>query len=408
MNDSQIYFIDQTSERNHHMIFNASFVSMLIKIYQHSIITFCGIESSQSSTLSLLDAEELVKIKLSPIIYTEPKTEKTIHKLFNFIRKEIKRFFHFYQLLKRGSSNDRYFLSITTPTSFLLLKLLKILYPSRKFIAVLHGDLDFLYVTQNKFEKFTGLLYRINLAVKSSNFYYIVLNKISKNKLLQSGFVKENEIIEIDHPYLQMDGSDHYDKILNSPVHIGHIGSMERYRKNSHILYQLAKDSSSFITDHNVVFETVGLITPEMQDYKNEWVLEKVGNSKPDKPDYLTREEYESHLKNLDFTVFLYDQIQYVFRASGAFIDAVAFGIPILTYQHPYFDNLVERFGAIGYVCKDYDHLLSKVKEIALLDNNSIADYGLFRKNLSAMKEHFTVDFVAKDLKNQLMKRNLC
>ena len=241
-----IHFIDQTSEKNHHAVFNSSCIKMLQLIYPNQAITHHGIQSNQLKTAELLSENELKQVIFNPILNPKVSSSNKFVRFLNLIKKERIRYKMFNTILKTSAKSDLIFHSITTFTAFYGLKKLKTKFET-PVIATLHGDLDFLYNATNKLEKLVAFVYKKIFTLKTSNFYYLLLNKISKSELIKSGYLNKNEIIEINHPYNLLN-NEFYIKSLKSeiPVTFGHIGSMEVARKSSHLIYELASKFNSF------------------------------------------------------------------------------------------------------------------------------------------------------------------
>lgn len=299
-----IHYIDQTSERDHHMVFNSSILKMLIEIYPNEPIVSHGIFSNQESTRELLSEEELKNITFQTIEYKKSPSDNKFVKALYYLVKERKRKKLFKELLKNTNDTDLIFLSITTFTSFAVFKKLKSKFPVPT-IAVLHGDLDYVYNGKTSIEKMIGSSYKKVFKTPAPNFFYLLLNKISKEKVVYDGYLQAEEVLEIDHPYNMKD--------LKVPVRsidedkrivFGHIGSMEVERKNSHYLYKIAEKFKEKISDNKASFQAIGLITPGIIPFKNEWVEEAVGNKEENKPDYLSREAYEFKLSELHYSLF--------------------------------------------------------------------------------------------------------
>jgi hypothetical protein len=406
-NITKIHFIDQTSEKNHHMVFNASMIAVLSKLVPNATIVQYGILSNLDATSEL--SLEQIKNKIFQVPINNPKIKSKFigFKVLNYLRKEIIRINMFLNLFQKTSENDLVVLSITTFTSFLGFKILKLFYKT-PVLCILHGDVDYLYNSTTWIEKLNGRIHKIIFKISAPNFYYILLNKIAKEKVVRDGYLKKDEVFEINHPYVNFpEGSTNNFQNDNQQVSIGHIGSMEVDRKNSHYFYQIAKSLKNLILEKKINFETVGLITPGILNYKNEWVNEIVGNSKPDKPDYLTRKEYEFQLSQLDYAIFFFDENQYIFRASGAVIDAIAFGIPIIVLKHPFFDNLIEQSGPIGYCCNDLSEMEMVLQRISHKNDKVIDEYSMFLNNLGQLKQKYSVENIASDLNNQMDKEIL-
>ena len=398
----QVYFVDQTSEGDHHMVFNASMVKVLMSLYPGAAISCCGIKTNQESVKQLLFKEELDKITFTSIYNPKIKSSIKFLKALNYLRKEVIRIGMFRKILKRTHGNDLIFLSITTFTTFAAFKFLKQFYPT-KVIAVLHGDIDFIYFPTNKIEKINAAVHKWIFRKKLSGFKYLLLNKIAKKSLVNDGYLKSEEVFEIDHPFTFLK-SDFMlkEKLAAKPIKIGHIGSMEAERKNSHYIYTLADKFREEIKNGLLQFRVAGLITPSVIKYKNDWVHEVVGNNEPDKPQYLTRSQYENELKLLDYCIFFYPPHQYIYRASGAVVDFINGLIPIITLKHPFFDYLFETGGNIGFVCNDLHEMEVLLKRIANADPEILEQYKQQQKNIQLLQEQFSVDTIAKDLKHQI------
>lgn len=396
-----LHFIDQTSEGDHHMVFNAAIISVLLTIYPEERLTAHGIASNHKSVQELLTPKELERIVFYEIRYTKPVHQSLPFKAFNYLKKELRRKSHFKSLLKSCTAKDLLFLSTTTFTSFYFFKKL-----SRHFhvptIAALHGNIIAMGGKKSMVGRLNVYMNKEIFKLKIPHFKYLVLNKISKHYLLESGYFDADEVLDINHPFAFLDPEVRNKDIRDShPVKIGHIGSMEE-RKGSQYIYEVAAVLRQQIEEQKLQFRVVGLMTPGILPYKNEWVEELVGNSEPDKPQYLSRTQYEQELKLLDYCVFFYPQDEYVFRASGAAIDFITNLIPIITLPHPYFNYLFETGGNIGFICKDMKEVESLLKKIADKDPAILGQYAEQQQHIKVLQDHFSVDTVAQDLKKQM------
>lgn len=399
----KIHFVDQTSEKNHHMVFNASMIAVLSCLVPNAPITHYGISSNLKATSELIPKS--IRNNCNQVSIFNPKINSRflIFKALNYLRKESIRIKMFFKLFQNTTNKDLVVLSITTFTSFLVFKILKCFYKT-PVLCILHGDVDYLYKTTTWIEKINGFFNKIIFKLKAPNFYYIMLNKIAKQIIVRDGYLKEWELFEINHPFICLPevSANKIEFSKKKYVTIGHIGSMEVERKNSHYYYIVASILKEYIITNKIIFETIGLITPGLLPYKNQWVKEIIGNSKPEKPDYLNRSEYESSVSRLDFALFFFDESQYLFRASGAVIDAIAFEIPIIVLKHPFFDNLFKQEGPIGYCCNSMEEVVNVIEKISKKNEEIVFEYEFFIKNLKNLKYKFSVENCTNDLKNQL------
>ncbi|RYG40510.1 MAG: hypothetical protein EOO01_27175, partial [Chitinophagaceae bacterium] len=215
-------------------------IKILMLLYPDATLTAVGIASNQESYKQLLGADELKKLRFQTIPNPKVSSGFTPLKAMNYIRKEAIRFSTFRNVLKNTKSSDLIFLSITTFTAFTLFKYTKQFY-SANTIAVLHGDIDFIYFPTSRLEKINARAHKSIFRKKLPSFKYLLLNKIAKKNLVRDGYLKADEVYEIDHPFSFLK-NDYPLRSLEAvkPIKIGHIGSMEVERKNSHYIYRLA------------------------------------------------------------------------------------------------------------------------------------------------------------------------
>lgn len=394
-----IYLIDQTSEGNHHMVFNTALVKVLSLIHKDIPFIYYGTPSSIQSIKSLLSTDEINSIQFRNIQYSFAPNSFAL-KILNYGLKEIKRMFNFIQIFNKSSSEDLIVLSVTTFTSFLGFKFLKLCYQTPT-IAVLHGDVDFVYNSKDLLSKINGIFHKIIFKIPARNFRYLTLNKIEKKILVADGYLKNDEVYEIEHPFLNIKEAENT-HIPQLPLKLGHIGSMEIERKNSHYTFLLAEKAKSLIQDHKVQFKSIGLMTPGLKPYKNDLVELIVGNQSDDSPQYLSREQYEIELENLDYILFFYPPTEYIFRASGAVVDFLAKNKPIICLKHPLFEYMFDKAGNIGFMCEDIDAIYKLLEKITSSTYDLSTQYAQQVDNITNYKQEFTVTNVAKDLENQI------
>lgn len=398
-----IHFIDQTSVADHHMVFNASMVSVLLRMYPTETIVLHGIASNQQSMFEFFSEHEKKRIKQLPIEYSKPLSQNILFKGLNYILKEHKRRKLINHLFQTVDSTDLVFLSITTFTCLHHFVKTKMKY-SVPTLTCLHGDIDFLYNAQNKMERLMAKTYKKLLKYSPENFKYILLNKISKPILIKDGFLNTENVIDIEHPYIDLELNKLPLNLSNKPITIAHIGSMEVKRKNSHFTYQLAELLADKIVKNDLNIQSIGLITPSVVPYKNDLVKEIVGNEETNKPKYLTRTQYEQALSKIHYTVFFYPINEYVFRASGATVDTISFEKPILTLRHPYFEYLFRKAGNVGYMFETLDEMKDKITAIAAYPSDFEQEYEIQCKNLRNFKNNLTINGICEDLKIQLVR----
>lgn len=396
-----IYFIDQTSEEEHHLVFNSSMVKVIHRAFPDEAICYYGLASSIMSVRSMLSADETVATDFINIRHGKIYTNNKILKALNYIRKELFRVRSFIKILNRSNKNDWIILSITTFTSFLWFKILKVFYKTNT-IAVLHGEVTFLYKATSSLERLDAFAHKLIFNIKAPGFYYLVLNKIEKQILVQDGYLKSSEVLEIEHPFSNLQDKEIRNHLSDSCVSIGHLGTLEKNTKNSHYLFLLAEKCKEEVMLGKLSFNSVGLMLPAVIPYKNKYVNVVVGNDDDNRPRYLPREEYEHNINQLDYSIFFYPPDEYIFRASGAIADTIAKCKPIICLQHPIFDYMFSNGGDIGFKCETLEEMTDLLKEMVQPEFRLEEKYKQQVDNLKRYRQKFTVENVAIDLKVQI------
>lgn len=398
---NSIYFIDQTSEGEHHMVFNAALIEIWSKIYPETHIKYWGVHSSQIAVNKLLSKQVQQKVQYNIIRYIPSPTKYKLIKLFFFILKELKRYLNFCTIFIKSSKQDIICLSITTFSSFFVFKLLSFFF-NRDIYAVLHGDIDFIYKSTNRYQKINALTYKMIFLLKNKQFKYIVLNKICKKELVKDNYLNFDEVIEMNHPYFFKNNTT---KQINfkKPIIFAHNGSMEVERKNSHFIFFIAKQLKEPVIQNDIAFKSIGLANKQIDAYKNEFVELELGTNNGILPPYLPRETYEIELIKVHFLLFFFPINEYIFRASGAVIDSIAFEKPIIALRHPFFENLFYQGGDIGYICDTLEEMIDLIKNIYLNKNDHFERYQTQVYNLSKLKIKFSIETIAKEVSLKIL-----
>lgn len=395
------HFIDQTSEGQHHMVFNAAFIEILSELFPKNNINYLGVESSQLAVIELISFPVKQKLSLNSINYFNTSTVLKPIKILFFIFKEILRVYYFIKIFLKTNKKDVICLSITTFSSLFLFRFISLFF-KRSIFIILHGDIDFLYKATNTYEKINAWTHKLIFKLKTKSLKYIVLNKICKNILVKDKYLNEEELIEINHPYFFDKNTSNNLNSFEKPIIYAHNGSMEVERKNSHFIFEIAKQLKDLIDINHIEFQSIGLATQQIDAYKNQYVKLSVGIKRENLPPYLSREQYEFELKKVNYLLFFFPVDEYVFRASGAVIDAIAFEKPIIVLKHPFFENLFQQGGNIGYICESLAEMKQLIINISSGETVYFEQYQKQVNNLKNLKEKFGIKHIVNDIKEQL------
>lgn len=104
-------------------------------------------------------------------------------------------------------------------------------------------------------------------------------------------------------------------------------------------------------------------------------------------------QEYGNYISQMDAILLLYRKDSYRMTASGAALEAIWQGKPIISIRNGYVDYLFRRFGPLGYVYDDIEQLSQQLLHI------SRKDLSLFNDNLAKARESLLPTNVCQQLK---------
>lgn len=396
-----IYIIDRSSVGDIHVMFNAAMIKVFLSAYPESQIIFIG-EEKHIDYVKLKLGTELsnkVQFQIESII-------KSTGTGFTKVKQWIQKMWADYRFMNRIFKEAErkkaliYFCSIP-PISLRFLIIASKKNNAVKVINTLHGELETVFESKNKREEMIGNMYRQLFKQSRGNLYHLLLNKISKQPLIEKGFLKENSILEITHPYFYQHKGSTHSKIADT-LKLGHVGSLG-IRKNGQLLYALAEKFRTQINDQTISFSAIGIIEPNVIPYKNEYVKDFASNG----AQYLDRNIFEQKISELDYALFFYGPDQFIFRASGAIFDVIEYEKPIIVLKHPYFDYLFAEAGNIGFMCNTLEDMEQLTQRLINRDETLISQYSEQQKNIAKYRSSMDIIYIAQDLKQQLSLRNI-
>ncbi len=100
---------------------------------------------------------------------------------------------------------------------------------------------------------------------------------------------------------------------------------------------QAVNDNAQAIVErYNEAYDN-GMVVFKVMSKNNKEILKQKNVQSIFDKDYVTNEELEEAISNLDFILIPYDRNQYKVTASGIFFDAISRGVPAITLDSPYF-----------------------------------------------------------------------
>ena len=272
--------------------------------------------------------------------------------------------------------------SSMTPTLTILLRLyFKLTNYSNVIIYTYHGVLSEL--TKYKSEKNRNKILHIQNGLKlptTPNMYSAVLGKSILGNLKKHVIASPDNWLSINHPYIMR-------KDLcgrppeNRPTVFSFLGAniqgMNSFSSLVKDLSQQKEKANYWIIGHN-------------EEYKNNGHVDKIF----DEP--LSRSEYEKHISETHYVIWLSPSNHYKYSASGTLLDAVAFAKPGIYLNNDLIKYYFSELGDIGYLCDSITDIILTVEEI--MNKFPASRYAKQINNLTKAQSVFSPAAVGKDI----------
>ncbi len=390
--------VDSFSNYSLHQMYNASLAAVLDKVFE-SIDYYVGLDQKKAIEFHLRNCgkELLPNVKFRNIYV--PSGESRFCLIMRYLIGATINLF----LLVFSDRRRVIILNNNNPFSLIPYKVVNFFIRRIVFI-VSHGELEFMRSETvgfrlNAFYRFLGWLLRIGFRIfpTSKYFFYIVNGDSIKQNLLNYRFIREEQVIVIDHPYLFSDKpifeiNDCDDKRV---IRAGSLGVFSK-PKGALNLLELSK---RFALNERITFHVVGGISRlqiNTDDFPNVTFHSGERN-------FIDGDEYLKLVSTLDYVLFFYPDTMYKLTASGAIFDAINLNKPIIALSNDYFSYLFEKHPGIGILCSSLDQMTSEIGKLLNGDNN----VRLYVSGIRETKHHHSVDNVSKQLSSNLRSLGL-
>jgi hypothetical protein len=383
--NSKVFYIDTYSQKSSHEMFNASLLLMCAMIFEK---VDCRIgRSSYQNYLKIINQQppENINHKKVWVIEGNGRFSSVMRYLLSAILNIRYLIFSPKDVIIIFPFNNLFSLS--------LLNFINKFY-KRNILIFCHGEMDEIVTNTGK----GGFLHRI-LTKLSHNFFLNSENKISQGLYFSvlGDILKENietiicneksaKFISIDHPYLFKSIEVH--KRNNVKLKVATVGVLNKIKGFYSFVEFVNKVNASIrksldISVIGTIYEDVNLL----KDLKIELASENNA--------LLSREEFNSRIKQLDYILFFYPRESYRITASGAIFDAICYEKPILALKNDYFEYIFKKFGSFGFLCEDINEMIYKIKEISLNRSPCI--------DFQCIKNKLTPEAISMQLKNEMI-----
>ncbi len=165
----------------------------------------------------------------------------------------------------------------------------------------------------------------------------------------------------IDHPITPLEDSTRNESHFSGVVNVGVVGTVNTYKGGE----ELADIVSAVGSHSQVRFSVIGTVQGDAAQLRSAGIVLPAEPSRP-----VPEPEFSEAVGALDFILLLYPADTYRLIASGAVLEALRFGKPVIAYRTAYFEYLFRKFGAFGYLVDTRDEMIDVLKRTKTLSRD--------------------------------------
>ncbi len=246
------------------------------------------------------------------------------------------------------------FASITSPGLWCI-KLLSRKYRTFPVTVIPHIILESIFNRPSLKPWIFPFWFRFSLTIGNMpQLQYLLFGESNKSELCKILPKIKNYVQSINLPYFFMEQQGPI-KSLSSIIQFGALG-VGRIRKGTDLFFRLATEVHQKTRKEDSEFILIGTLEGQ--------VLRKLANAEvilpsPDKP--LSRQEYETYVNKIDYAIFCQNPKSYRLTVCATLYDALSYLKPIIALKTPFFEYYFSKMGDIGYLCDDYEEMLSLI-----------------------------------------------
>ena len=378
-----IYFCEINKTHDEHITINGKMFRLLKGSFSAQAI-HCFMSASHWSHLGdAITRDTNVQFLETRVIDPNPVSK------IRWIRKILRECLTIVSIVRKAAKHNVsliFFSSVSPFANYFIQLVLKYFVKSDvKVIITLHGELQLLKSANLKMvDKVYAACIRRALRMKLPNRRFVVLNELIKSNLVAAGITDSSSIFEIPHPYDKRRAIAR-ERYINSnhKMVFGHIGTA-KLTKNSHLFFDLAKKNAASVISGQVAFLISGQVFEEMKPFHNTHVEFRQSSS------FVEAADYVEQCLMMDYAIFMYTDNQYSMISSGAIMDAIAFGIPIIGLKSTYLTYLFDLCHTKpGILCECYEDMTYYVQRLISGGDDNYPQYLI---GVNELQEYFSFE----------------
>lgn len=380
---NKAYYIDTYSKGNLHEMYNASSLQMFSFIFDE-IVYVADNTSKQQVTKILNGLCDNIQYKKIFVPSANNKIMALIKQIFALIN-------NCYYLIK-ANNDDIVIINYNTMSNIYILNFFT-KKMNKKVIIVCHGEMLTLceilktsklfslsktFFTNEKINIAPGLYFSVLGDVILKNLKPYISNKVYQ------------KFIPFDHSAIFSE-KNNKDNFSNNIVKIGVLG----IRKDKGLVELLNLSNRLKKLYNKLEISIIGKIDADYDKIVNSGI----NISKNSINKFLSRDEMEDKISNINFILFMYPKTGYRVTASGALFDAIEFEKPIIAIKNDYFEYIFNKYGSIGKLVNNIEEM-----EQEIIDLTNGKKYNI---DFNRLKKYITPSNIAQDLKIRLSEKKI-
>lgn len=340
-----IVFIDPFNHGLSHVPVNAGVIETAAAAEPGRHIVIVAEQAHINGLAELVDRNIWQKATLLPITPPPPGVR--------FLARLMADYYNLKLAFKCSTGEAMLILADIAPATLYAMRLNALHQPSafRQFVAVLHGNAAELagWRARNPFIRATQL--RPAMAAAPNDTRFVVLEDSIRRALLEIAPEFSARFATLPHPLPSSEGNRPQYRATHEghPIRIAFLGAAQP-KKGFDAFLELARNFTRRFPG-KVEFHAIGWLPPESAG------LDLSTLARQPSPHKISRAEFLQALEAVDYVCMPYSQELYRYSASGTLLDAVAVGKPLVALCSPILDDLHKRFGDIGELAENLEHL---------------------------------------------------
>ena len=381
----QVKIVDYYSQHTFHEVVNSSLIEICASLFRK--VTYVSGKSAQNNMKRLLSSKTELSTKIDyqtiPTCDADTSWGARIRDVWGFFTTIFQYLITPYRTLLFYNYTNKFSLPIILTLNILLKK---------RIVFLFHGELEFL-IRNVSYLKTSGW-YKKSMQISFRNMftlspaYVLVLGNSIRMNLLKLYPRLGAHVLSIYHPYIIDNKLFTIKGTNNIPLKIGTVGVMNKL-KGLDSLIELSSRLYDLIQQKKLEFYCIGKVNASdvyLVD-RVQWVGHENG---------LSRAEFETHIKGLDYILYLYPTDSYKFTASGAIMDALKMHKPILSLHNDFFDQLIGNhpIGYMGNAVEDLEQIIRQIVQGELTTDftegfKTLSDKISIENNVSLLRKEF-------------------